>query len=57
MLVGHDPDFSELASLLTGTDIAMKKGALARIDLDGPVEAGMGRLRWLLPPDLLDPSR
>jgi phosphohistidine phosphatase len=57
MLVGHDPDFSELASLLTGTDVAMKKGALARIDLDGPFEAGMGRLRWLLPPDLLDPSR
>jgi phosphohistidine phosphatase len=58
VLVGHDPDFSELASWLTGAVVDMKKGSMARIDLDGPPGPGSGRLRWLLPPDLLavDPS-
>jgi phosphohistidine phosphatase len=56
MLVGHDPDFSELASWLTDSVITLKKGALARIDLDGPPAPGAGRLRFLLPPDLLDPG-
>ena len=31
----------------------MKKGALARIDVARPLEAGGGTLRWLVPPDLL----
>ena len=53
VLVGHDPDFSALASWLTGTEIAMKKGAMLRIDLVGPPGPGQGQLRWLLPPDLL----
>jgi phosphohistidine phosphatase len=56
MLVGHDPDFSDLASWLTGAEISLKKGSLARIDFDGPPAPGAGRLRWLLPPDLLDPK-
>jgi phosphohistidine phosphatase len=53
MLVGHDPDFSDLVSELVGAAIALKKGALARIDLDGPVEPGGGVLRWLIPPGAL----
>jgi phosphohistidine phosphatase len=54
LVVGHDPDFSDLASQLIGTRIEMRKGALARIDLPaGPIEGG-GVLRWLVPPDLLD---
>lgn len=53
VLVGHDPDFSALASWLTGTEITMKKGAMLRIDLVGPPGPGRGQLRWLLPPDLL----
>lgn len=57
MLVGHDPDFSDLASTLCGGDIDLKKGALARIDFDGPPVAGSGRLRWLLSPDLLKPAQ
>lgn len=57
MLVGHDPDFSDLASTLCGGDIDLKKGALARIDFDGPPVAGSGRLRWLVPPDLLKPAQ
>jgi phosphohistidine phosphatase len=52
MLVGHDPDFSEIASWLTDAPLALRKGALARIDLAGrDVAAGGGALRWLLPPD------
>jgi phosphohistidine phosphatase len=49
MLVGHDPDFSEMASELTGASIAIKKGAVARIDVSGPVRPGAGTLRWLVP--------
>jgi phosphohistidine phosphatase len=49
MLVGHDPDFSDLASSLAGGPVALKKGALARIDLEGPTASGRGALRWLIP--------
>ena len=52
MLVGHDPDFSSLASWLTDAPVALRKGALARIDLPNRnAIAGSGALRWLLPPD------
>jgi phosphohistidine phosphatase len=54
MLVGHDPDFSEVAAMLSGAGyMPMKKGALARIDVSLPFEPGGGTLRWLLPPDAL----
>jgi phosphohistidine phosphatase len=58
VLVGHDPDFSELLGFLAGTDaLSMKKAAFARLDVRGPVAGGAGTLRWLVPPDLLDPER
>lgn len=58
ILVGHDPDFSELLGYLAGTDaLTMKKGAFARLDVKGPVAGGNGTLRWLVPPDLLDRDR
>jgi phosphohistidine phosphatase len=51
VLVGHDPDFSSIASTLTGAAIELRKGALARIDLpDAKPSAGQGALRWLIPP-------
>jgi len=54
VLVGHDPDFSEiLAELIGSENVPMKKGALARIDAERPLSAGAGTLRWLIPPDLL----
>jgi phosphohistidine phosphatase len=54
MLVGHDPDFSELLSVLCrAAGVAMRKGTLARIEIDRPLHAGGGTLRWLLPPDAL----
>jgi phosphohistidine phosphatase SixA len=57
VLVGHDPDFSELLSTLVGApSLSIRKGALARVDLDQPIQPGGGVLRWLLPPDLLPPG-
>jgi phosphohistidine phosphatase len=54
VLVGHDPDFSEMAAELTGgAYLPLKKGALARIDASLPLQSGSGILRWLLPPELL----
>ena len=54
MLVGHDPDFSELLSVLcAAAGITMRKGALARVEIERPLRAGGGTLRWLLPPDAL----
>jgi phosphohistidine phosphatase SixA len=54
VLVGHDPDFSELVAVLIGAlRIPMRKGALARIDADRPLRPAGGILRWLVPPDLL----
>jgi phosphohistidine phosphatase len=58
VVVGHDPDFSDLVAELCGaSEMPMHKGALARIDIDRPLRAGGGTLHWLLPPDLLKPTR
>jgi len=54
LLVGHDPDFSELAAeLVKVAELPMRKGALIRIDSSRPLEPGSGVIRWLLPPELL----
>ena len=54
ILVGHDPDMSELLATLVGaTALTMRKGALARVDLTPPIAPGAGVLRWLIPPDAL----
>ena len=53
-LVGHDPDFSEiLADLLGVSELPMRKAAVARVDVERPLELGAGTLRWLLPPNLV----
>ena len=55
VLVGHDPDFSELLGWLVRADgLTMKKGGFARVDVQGPIASGQGTLRWLVPPDLLE---
>jgi phosphohistidine phosphatase len=54
MVVGHDPDFSMLLSGLIGSaPQGMRKGALATIDVQRPLRAGTGALRWFIPPELL----
>lgn len=54
VLVGHDPDFSDLLGQLTGSPgLRMPKGAFALLDVERPLAAGSAELRWLVPPDLL----
>lgn len=57
VLVGHDPDMTELVSILSGADVQMRKGSLARIEIGDRPTAGTGQLRWLIPPDALKPER
>lgn len=52
LLVGHEPDLSLLIGDLTGGDVVMKKGALARVDIDGR-DLRRGGLVWLLQPQVL----
>ncbi len=57
ILVGHDPDFTDIASELVGVEVPIAKGAAVRIDGPRPLVPGSGTLRWLVPPDLLKPER
>jgi phosphohistidine phosphatase len=58
ILVGHDPTFTDIVRSLVGSEaLSLKKGALVRIDVRPPVAGGAAALRWLLPPEILDPSR
>lgn len=58
MLFGHDPDFSEFVEeLCVAANVPMRKGALAKIEVDRPLQAGGGTLRWLIPPDAVRPKR
>lgn len=53
MVVGHEPDFSEvIGDLIGGAQIVVKKGSLARIDLYG-LAPPRGSLVWMVPPKLL----
>ncbi len=54
LLVGHEPDFSEMVAELTdGCHVEMKKGGLARVDVDSyhPLR---GSLIWLIAPKIFD---
>jgi phosphohistidine phosphatase len=50
MLVGHEPDFTEVISKLTGASLKLSKAGVALADVD--LAAEKGRLRWLFPPKL-----
>jgi phosphohistidine phosphatase len=53
MFVGHEPDLSAAAALLTGAaSVRMRKGGLACVEFYGIPEPGGGELAWLLDPDL-----
>lgn len=53
LLVGHEPGFSTVVGAITGgSAVVVKKGGLARVDVDDP-DAPAGRLVWLLPPAIL----
>lgn len=57
ILVGHDPDFSDLVETLTGAAATLKKGALARLDVVDDLAPGGVLLRWLIQPELLRQER
>jgi phosphohistidine phosphatase len=48
MLVGHEPQLSSVVGYLIGGRVEMKKGAIARIDLDSLGPQPSGTLVWLL---------
>jgi phosphohistidine phosphatase len=50
MLVGHEPLMSSALEYLTGAEVRMPTGALARVNLS-PHNSGL--LEWLIPPRLL----
>jgi phosphohistidine phosphatase len=57
-LVGHEPQLSELASLLLSGDehavrLELKKGGVICLRFDGRAEAGGGLLRWSVSPGVL----
>ncbi|MEP6604060.1 MAG: phosphohistidine phosphatase SixA [Spartobacteria bacterium] len=50
MLVGHEPDFTEVISKLTGAALKLSKAGVALLDVDLATEAA--RLLWLFPPKI-----
>lgn len=57
-MVGHRPSLHELASYMLcadpeGIEMQLKKGGVAVLRFDGPIEPGAARLRALLPPRML----
>lgn len=48
MVVGHEPDFSEVISELTGASLKLPKAGVALIELNRSWRDG--RLLWLFPP-------
>jgi len=50
MLVGHEPDFTETISALTGGALKLSKAGVVLIELDRSWRSG--RLLWLFPPKL-----
>jgi phosphohistidine phosphatase len=54
MVVGHEPDFSRtIGQVIGGGRVVMKKGGLARIDLES-IDPPRGELVWLLAPKSLE---
>jgi phosphohistidine phosphatase len=49
VLVGHDPDLSDLVHRLTGAQVSMPKAGIAAVELPAR-DAVAGELRWLLRP-------
>ena len=52
MLVGHEPDFSNVIEALTGGVVVMAKAGIACVDLSD-TSPPAGELRWLVSPHFL----
>ncbi len=53
MFVGHNPSMSAVVSQLTGANVSLKKGGLARVDVFTPSLEGC-ELVWLITPKVFD---
>src|SRR6266404_3288882 len=51
MVVGHEPDFTETISALTGASLKLAKAGVALVDVN--LSSGNGRLLWLFPPKVM----
>lgn len=54
MFVGHNPSMEAVVRLLTGAEVLMKVGSLARVDVEPGAGPLRGRLIWLLAPRVFD---
>ena len=50
MVVGHEPDFTNIISGLTGASLKLSKAGVALVDVDP--ESEKGKLLWLFPPKI-----
>ncbi len=61
LLVGHEPHLSETISILLcgnrEAGIEMKKCGMALVETPATIEAGSGRLRWLVSPDTIEQTK
>lgn len=61
LLVGHEPNFSQLISLLctggTSLSLSLKKGGLCRLELTAVKSGPCATLEWLLSPRHFGPKR
>ena len=55
MLVGHEPDFTNVISGLTGASLKLSEAGVALVDADP--ESEEGRLLWLFPPKFARKSK
>jgi phosphohistidine phosphatase len=56
LLVGHEPDFSQIIAALAGAEpsaVELKKGALCRLDIEGFEPGQKATIVQLLPPKIL----
>ena len=55
MLVGHEPDFTNIISGLTGASLKLSKAGVALLDVDP--ESQEGKVLWLFPPKFARKSK
>ena len=55
MIVGHEPEFSQVIEELTGGKVKLSKAGVALLEIDR--DARVGELRWLFPPKIAKAAR
>lgn len=54
VFVGHEPSMSQVVGELTGGNVVMKKGGMARVDVVTTLSPVRGQLAWLIAPKVFD---